>query len=331
MDLLPFYDRTDGMSQELREKTPIQGICYLVGAVFIFSIQDAIIKHLCGDYPLLEIMFIRSIAGILPCLAIVHFDVGLKQLKTRRPFVHLVRSLLFFCCYVLYYLGISALPLAENIALFYTAPFFISILSAVLLKEKVGLSRWAALAVCFTGVLIMVNPGTGVAVPAAMLPVTAAIAYALSTQITRQAAGTESASVMSFYVMVIFLILSGFQGILSQYVSLPVSGPAWTAFLTRPWIVPPPADLGWLMSQGLIATAGFYGLSQAYRLAKASTVAPFEYSGMLPTVVWGFLFWREVPSTPTLCGISLIVFSGIYLVRQETAAGGKAATPVTES
>ncbi|MCG8619794.1 MAG: DMT family transporter [Desulfobacterales bacterium] len=309
------------MNHPPRGKAPVKGIIYLIGGIFIFSLQDAIIKHLCGDYPLFEIMFCRSLAAIIPCLVLIHFDVGLGRLKSRRPLLLIGRGLLFFCCYILYYLGIAALPLAENIALFYTGPFFITMLSAALLRERVGLSRWAALAACFTGVLVMVNPSSGMATAAAVLPVLAALTYAFTTLATRKAAGTESASVMSLYVMVVFLILAGLQGLVSRHLDIAVTGPPWIDFLLRPWIMPSLPDLGWMLAQGVIATAGFYGLSQAYRLAEASTVAPFEYSGLFPTILWGFLFWNEIPPLPTLCGILLILASGIYLLRQEAAAG----------
>ena len=93
--------------------------------------------------------------------------------------------------------------------------------------------------------------------------------------------------------------------------------PTCLVFMMRPWIFPPVKDLVIMIGIGLLLSIGSYCLAQAYRLAKASTVTPFEYGAMIPAVLWGFVFWNEIPSSSTLIGILFIIRSGFYLIRQE--------------
>jgi drug/metabolite transporter (DMT)-like permease len=308
------------MMNHCTEDTPIRGILFLMGGVFIFSTQDVLIKYLSNGYPLFEIMFIRSITAIVPGLILVHFDSGLPSLKTKLAGAHFIRSTLLFLSYTFYYLGLAALPLADAVALFYTAPFFVTILSIIILKDKVGISQWVALMTGFTGVLIMLHPGDGFGIidKAAILPVLAALSYACAVLVTRRIAPSESASVMGFNLVVYSILVSGGLGLLLGN-GLEIVNPNLVLdFITRAWIFPPAKDLGIMMGIGVFVSIGFYCLTQAYRVAKPSTIAPFEYTGMVPAVIWGFFFWNEIPSSTTLMGILFIVVSGIYLVRLGT-------------
>ena len=298
--------------------TPIRGIFFLLGGVFIFSTQDVFIKYLSSGYPLFEIMFIRSLAGIVPCLLIVHFDSGLKSLKTKRIGAHFLRSTLMFIAYIFYYLGIAALPLADAVALFFTAPFFVTILSIIIVCERVKLTQWASLFTGFIGVLIIMSPGFGIFDSAAIFPIIAALTYSCTALITRNVAGSESASVIGFNMMIYFLLMSGVLGLLlGNGIILDDPHPS-LVFVTRAWIFPSVKDLGIMIGIGIFVSFGFYCLAQAYRVAKSSTITPFEYAGMVPAVLWGFVFWNEIPSPTTLIGILFIISSGLYLIRQQT-------------
>jgi drug/metabolite transporter (DMT)-like permease len=151
-----------------------------------------------GQYSVFEIMFFRSLFGILPTLAIVHFDSGLANLKTNRIRLHAFRCLFFLLSYTSYCLGLPVLPLADAVALFFASPIFVTVFSIMLLHERVTRNRWSALLIGFTGVIIMLRPGSGIVDPAAFLPILAAITYAATAPITRHMADTESGSVMIF-------------------------------------------------------------------------------------------------------------------------------------
>lgn len=306
------------MMNHCLEDAPIRGILFLIGGVLIFSTQDVLIKYLSNGYPLFEIMFFRSLSAIVPSLILVHFDSGLPSLKTKQMGAHFLRSILLFLSYTFYYLGLAALPLADAVALFYTAPFFVTVLSIMILHEYVNLHQWTSLMTGFMGVLIMLHPGFGIIDKAAILPILAALTYACSVLFTRHFAYSESASVMGFSLVVYSILISGGLGLLLGNGLMPEDSNPILKFINRPWIFPPAKDLGIMVGIGVFVSVGFYCLTQAYRVAKPSTVTPFEYVGMVPAVLWGFFLWNEIPSLTTLMGILIIISSGIYLVRLGT-------------
>jgi drug/metabolite transporter (DMT)-like permease len=305
------------MTFDYQEDRAISGILFLLTGEVVFSIQDVIIRSLSGGYPVFEILLFRAVTAIIPCLILVYFDSGFASLKTKRIGIHIFRSSLMLLAYTFYYLGLAAMPLADAIAIFFTSPFFVTILSVILLREQVSFNRWTLLLMGFTGVIIIIHPGIGIVNPAAILPILAALAYAGGVMITRRMANTESASVMSVYFIVCSFIVSGILGLfMGQGIPIDNIHPSME-FLTRAWVFPTVNDLLMLIALGIIAALGLYCLSQAYRLAKSSTITPFEYCGMVPTAFMGYLIWNEIPSLTTLIGILFIIVSGIFLVRME--------------
>ena len=164
----------------------------------------------------------------------------------------------------------------------------------------------------------MLRPGAGVVDPAAFLSILAAIAYAVTAPLTRQMADTESASVMAFYVVLFFTMSSLTMGLLMGDGRFDLGTHASSSFFARAWVFPLRFDLLLLAVMGLISSCARYCFSQAYRIANSSTVTPFEYVAMIPAVVWGYVFWHEIPSVTTVIGMSLLICSGIYIIRRET-------------
>ena len=129
----------------LRLDRPLSGIAYVVGGVTVFSVQDVIIKWLSGDYPVLEIVFVRSLVALLLLFAMAGLR-GRQRLRVAKPFQQALRGLLMFLSYTTYYLALAALPLAETVSIFYSAPLFMTALSGLLLGEHAGMRRWSAIA-----------------------------------------------------------------------------------------------------------------------------------------------------------------------------------------
>jgi drug/metabolite transporter (DMT)-like permease len=296
---------------------PLKGIAFLIAGVSVFSFQDVVIKWMSGEYPVHEIVFIRSLVAIVLILLIVRFEGGLESLWTRRPVVHLVRGCAFFMAYTCYYLSLASLPLAEAATLYFTAPLFLAALSVPLLGEKVGLQRWLAVCIGFLGVLIILRPGASVVDPASILALLSALAYAITGVVTRRLGGTDNSSSMAFYTTVLYLIVTAVIGIVLGDGILFNEGHASMEFLLRAWTLPSLSDLSLMVLLGLIAASGFYFLAQAYRVAQATTVAPFEYFGLLLAVIWGYTFWREFPDMYTIAGMLLVVGSGLYVLHCE--------------
>ncbi len=305
---------------------PLRAIAILCLGIALFSTQDVAIKWLSGGYPVHQIVFVRSIVGLLPILLIAHFDGGWASLWPRRPWLHLFRALLAFASYTTYYLALAALELADAVALFFSTPLFVTVLSVFLLKEEVGLRRWVAVLVGFLGVLVMMRPGSAVFEPAAFLAVAAALAYALSIPITRKLGASSTAASMALSMSLAYLAASVLIGLLWGDGSLAGSGHPSMDFLLRAWRMPAGQDLAIMVYCGLIAGCGFYCLSQAYRLGPASVVTPFEYSALPWAVVWGFLIWGDLPDGLGIAGILLVVGSGLYVLHREAVLGRKTVT-----
>lgn len=292
---------------------PVKSVLYLLSGVFIFSIQDVIIKWISGKYPVHEIVLIRSFVSIIPILMIAQLDGGLVLLRTRRLVGHIIRSILMFSAYTCFYLSLSALPLAETVSLFFSAPIFITLFSAFFLREKVELSTWFAVIAGFLGVIIMLKPGSNVMEPAALLAVLTALLYAIASIITRKLGQTESGVSLAFYLAVMYMVFSVILAVVLNSVGFTSKTHPSLIFLFREWRFPARGDFIIFLSLGLIAAAGFYFLSQAYRLAKPSTIAPFEYVAVPLSIIWGYLVWRDVLEFQAIIGMVFIVGSGLYM------------------
>jgi S-adenosylmethionine uptake transporter len=304
---------------------PVKGIACILTGVSVFSIQDVAIKLLSGGYPVFEIVFVRSLVALPPLVAIAALTGSLGSLRTGRPLVHLLRGLTMFVAYGCYYLSLAALSLAETVSLYFSAPLFLTALSAPLLGERVGLRRWAAVAAGFLGVLIMMRPEAGPATLAAFLAVGAAFAYALSAIMSRRLGATESGVAMAFTASLVYIGAAAAMGLVWGEGRVPAGDNPSLAFLLRAWHWPSGHDFGLMAFCGLIAAVGFYFLAQAYRLAPAATVAPFEYVALPWAVLWGYLFWDDLPERRLAVGIALVIGSGLYVLRREALRGRRVA------
>ena len=303
--------------------SPLKSIFYLVAGVFVFSIQDVIIKWLSGKYPVNEIVIIRSCIAIIPILFIAHLEGGLHLLRTKHYFVHIIRSFFMFCAYISFYLSMAALPIAETVSIFFSTPIFITIFSVIALGEKVEISGWIAVMVGFIGVIIMLRPGSNMFDPAALLALLTAVLYAVASIITRRLGKTESGISMAFSLAVMYIVFGTiFTLVLNNSVVAPNTHPSF-AFLFREWRLPTQEDLTLLLLIGLIAAAGFYCLSQAYRLAQPSVIAPFEYIAVPLGVFWGYMFFKDALDYHSVLGMMLIVGSGLYIFGRKNGLTNK--------
>jgi drug/metabolite transporter (DMT)-like permease len=287
------------------------GIACLCLGVLVFSAQDAIIKGISGNYAVTQAMVTRSLVA-LPILALfVKWEGGLQQLHSPRFWMLTLRGIIMLFAYTTYYIAFPALPLADAIALFFTAPLMITFLAAPILGERVALKEWIAAGVGFIGVLVMLRPGSGLFEPAALLSLASAFLYAISAIVARKLGVEEKASVMAFYQNVVFMIGAGTMALCFAGLGIADASHPSLQFLIRPWVVPTMRDLLLMGACGVIAAVAMSLLTNAYRMAKASLVAIFEYTGMLWTPLWGFFFFAEIPTWGTVIGALLIAGAGI--------------------
>lgn len=299
------------------------GILFVVVGVFCISINDLLIKKLSGDYPLHELVFVRSAIGILFSLVIVQFEGGWSILRTRNPLLHATRGVMIVIANMTYFVALAVLPLADATALFFAAPLFITLLSIPMLGEKVGPLRLSAVAIGFAGVVIMQRPWEGsdtlsVSRIVLLLPVLSALTYALNQLLTRKLGVTSKASAMAVYIQATFILVSVVFYIVAgdgRYAVGSANGSV--IFLLRAWVWPASQDMWVFVGLGLNSAVIGYCLSQAYRLADAATIAPFEYIGLPLAVFWGYAVFGDLPVMEVWIGILLILGAGLFVFLRE--------------
>ena len=293
-------------------------LCAFV-AVMFFAVNDTTIKFLSGDYALHQVVLIRSVIGLaLTLLFIAPFNGGLAIFKTKRLSQHLLRGGFVVLANMMFFLGLAAMPLADATAIFFISPILITLFSILFLKESVGPWRWAAIVVGFVGVLIMIRPGTGSFQIASLFPLFAALSYASLNTMTRRMGATEGAATLSAYIQVTFIIVTLIIGLAigdGRYGDQ--TDPA-LKFLLRAWGWPPSTDYGFFVIIGVGVAAGGYLISQAYRVAEAAFVAPFEYAAMPLAIVLGILVFDEWPDAIAYIGMTFIIAAGIITIWRES-------------
>lgn len=298
-------------------------ISFVLFGVLCISLNDMLIKQLSSGYPLHQIVFFRSFIGLLVSFVFLHFEGGLPALRTDQPWLHFLRGILVVIANMSFFLALAVIPLADATALFFAAPLFITLLSIPILGEKVGPLRLGAVFVGFIGVVIMQRPwepseALAVSRVVLLLPVLAALTYALNQLMTRKLGVKAPASALAIYIQGSFIVVSvGFFIVAGDGRFATQTTNASLEFLLRAWVWPAPEDQWVLLGMGVNGALIGYCLSQAYRLADAATVAPFEYIGLPMAVFWGLVIFGDIPTWEVWTGIALILSSGLFVFFRE--------------
>ena len=295
---------------------------YVFLGMLCISINDLLVKQFSKNYPLHEIIFIRSLIAILLILLLVKSEGGLKILKTQQPIQHALRAVAIFLCNMIFFSAIATLPLATATALFFVAPIFITLLSIPLLGEKVGVRRLLAVITGFLGVFIMMKPNTWAmsVIPPFIyfLPVIAAVLYALMQIMTRKLSKSSKPAALAFYIQLTFVIFSLIFGFIFGDGKLAdVSSNTSLQFILKGWSAPEISDLPYFVALGFLAAGVSYFMSKAYSTAAAASVAPFEYVLLPLSIFWGWTFFGDIPDLYIFTGIIFIVGSGLYVLIRE--------------
>jgi|SRR5579859_1235558 len=279
------------------------GISFMLLAVLLYGCMDAIVKYQAARYPVIEVMFFRSLFALLPLALLVMRGGGRRALQSRQPWLQAARALIGFVSLICFFEAFALMPLADVVAIGFAAPLFVTALSVPLLGEQVGWRRWSAVLVGFAGVLIMVRPGSGLFGFAAIVALLGTLTYALSIIIIRRLSTTDrdAATVASFTV---FAVL------------------ATGAALPFYWVTPAGSDWIMLIAMGLLGGAGQIAFTRAFALAPPVIVAPFDYANMLLATTLGYLIWGDVPTLAVLAGAVLVIASGLYIVYREAIRRG---------
>lgn len=303
------------------DRAPLIGALWALFATVGFTAVDVIVKFLSSDYPHYQITFLRTFVAVgVLLLIIVPLSGGGYDFRTRRLGWQLLRGGCVVLANLAFFLALAAMPLAEAVAIFFVSPFLIAIFSIAFLGETVGPRRWAAIAVGLLGVLIVLRPGTEAFQVAALLPILAAAGYGMLHIITRRIGDTESAATLTFYTMVVMLVVAGAAGLAFGDGRFDLFEHPSLAFLFRAWVWPVPYDAFLIAALGVAIAVSGFAISEAYRRSEAAFIAPFEYVALPLSVLWGILVFDEWPDAWALTGIALILASGMVLIWREAVA-----------
>lgn len=283
-----------------------------------FSLNDVGIKLLSEQYPLHQIILVRSTVGLLMTLCLfAPMEGGLHVLKTRHPGKQVARGILILFANMLFFMALPSMRLSDVTTLFFIAPLLITAFSVWFLDEKVGIRRWCAVFVGLIGVIVMMRPGTSAFTLIALLPVLSAAAYACMQILTKKIGLRDKASAFTFYIQLVFVIFALIFGLIAGDGRFAPDNNPTLQFLLRAWSWP---DLfGWsiMLGLGLMTGIGGYLISQAYRTTPANVIAPFEFIALPMSLFWTVLIWQDWPDAFSWVGICLIVGSGIFVFWRE--------------
>ncbi|MEK9785934.1 MAG: DMT family transporter [Gammaproteobacteria bacterium] len=306
-----------------------RGIFLVVLAMSVFAVQDVLIKFLSTDVSLFQILFFRSTLGIL---LIVMFQratgKGIK-LWTAYPFLSITRGILFFIGYSAFYFTQSKIPIANATVLFLVSPFFITMMSIYIFGSSVGLRRWFAMLIGFSGVVIIAQPEAGEFDWLYLLPVGVAFAYAISMMIAKTTAEKDTVYQQIIVMYIVTATLAGITGILFGDGSIADWGISGIEFVSHPWRMDILSINLYLLAVAVVGTSAFILLTGGYRIADPAVISPYEYSGLAAVLILGFIVFGEVPSAHDGVGMLLIVGSGIYLFYRERIQGQDNAAEAT--
>jgi len=276
------------------------GIACAVTGMFGMAVMDTCAKLLGEGYAISQVVLVRNAVGAVALLLFVAFAPGgFASLKIRRPGLLLLRSVVNIGAAYLFFAGLRYLPLADAFAIAFAAPMFITALSVPVLGEHVGLRRWAAVIVGFLGVLVVVQPGTESFRIEALLPLGAALSYALAMLIGRKMTREMPTAAIMFW--------PSLGAVLVTAVMMPAQ-----------WQTPVLPDAGLFVFMGIIGTGGMALITQGYRHAPAAVIAPFDYSVLVWGVIIGWLVWRDIPAPNVWLGAAILIASGLYILHRET-------------
>ena len=274
------------------------------------SCGDAVIKSIAGEWPGTAVAALRYTIGATGLALLLWWREGRGAFNMPMPKMQLLRGMSVAIATLCFFSAIFLMPLAEATAIVFTSPILTAILSAVLLKERVGRATWIASAVAFLGVIAILRPNVALLGLAAFLPLIAAFCMSVLMMANRQVAGSGSALQMQFLIAVIaapVLLLATGIGAASGIPAFAFSAPDWTV-VARCAVV------------AVTATCSHWLVYLATTKATAADIAPMTYIQLPTAMLLGMAMFADWPDAVALAGSAVIVAAGLYLWNSGRAA-----------
>jgi len=269
-------------------------------SIFMFSFGDALGKFMVATYSVGQLLWLRACAALIVLLPMIwRHRAEFRRLE--RPWLQLLRVTLSTLEVAAFFLASVYLPLADVITYYLACPIFVTALSAIVLRERVGWRRWSAVLIGFCGVLIALRPSSQTVSWPAMIALGGSLSFAVLMLITRSLRATPD----------IVLASSQFAGTFVLGALLSPIG----------WVTPSLGSLSLFAAAGCISAGALLCVNRSLKLAPASVVVPYQYSMIIWAVIFGYFVFGDVPSIATLAGAAIIIGAGLYIFLRERDLG----------
>jgi len=279
----------------------LQAMLYMLAAACLFSIMVTSIRHVSVEVNSFIVVFFRNLFGVIIVAPIIARH-GFGFLRTTVPRLYGWRTILGLGSMFLWFYGITVTPVAEAVALSFTAPLFVTVVAVLVLGEKVGLPRWLATIIGFGGTVLVLRPGFAEVTPGHMMLIVSSILMGASIVTIKMLAATEPPGRIVAYMVILFTPVSLVPALFVW------EWPSWNA-------------LFWLVVIGGAGTLAHMMFARALSKADASAVMPLDFMRLPLTAVIAFFAFSEVPDVFTFVGGAVIFVSSIYIAQRENRAG----------
>lgn len=276
------------------------GVMLMLLGMAMFSLNDVLGKWLVATYSVSQLMLIRSAAAMLVLTPFL-WRMGWRQLiNVDRPKLHFLRSALYAFEASAFYFAVAYMPLADAMTYWLAAPIYVAALSPLLLREKVGWRRWTAIIIGFVGVVIALEPSKDTFTLPALIALAGSLAFSVAMVLGRSLRAAPDTTLV-FWQMGAAVIFAGVWCLADPSGWAPVSG----------------TGLGLLSLLGVVAMSAHMLVNRSLKLADAATVVPLQYTLLLWAVVFGWMFFGDLPRPAMLIGAGFIVASGLFIFFRE--------------
>jgi drug/metabolite transporter (DMT)-like permease len=278
----------------------LAGIGLMLVSVCMFAFGDTLGKFIVATYSVGQLLLLRATAALIVLSpAIWRHRREFRRLE--RPWLQLFRIVLSTLEVAAFFLATVYLPLADVITYYLACPIFVTALSAIVLRERVGWRRWTAVLIGFCGVLIALRPSAQTVTWPAMIALAGCMAFAILMLITRSLRATPD------------IVLAS-----TQFVSSFAFGVVLAPF---GWVTPTLGSLSLFIVAGCISVCALLCGNRSLKLAPASVVVPYQYMMIVWAVMFGYLVFGDVPSVATIVGAAIIIGAGFYIFLRERDLG----------
>lgn len=269
----------------------------MIMAVAFLTTMNMLVKIIGPAYHPAQITCLRSLIALLVIAPFLIRAGGFRVLRTKRPGLHLIRSLAGTMGNILYFYAFQHMSVGDVVVISQAVPLFVTIFAVIFLSEKVGIRRWVAVTVGFLGVVIAIDPA-GNFEAISLVAVAGTCIWASTILLMRKLGETESPYAVAFIFMCVATLISA-------------------GFLPWVWVTPTPMVMLLLVGVGVTGALGQMLMTASLKFAEASVVSPFNYTGILWAIGFDLVLWGVIPAWTTMVGAAIITATGIYIFRRE--------------